>query len=303
MDAPFGRIVTAVITPFSETGDVDYAVFRELLNYLIDHGSDGVVVCGTTGESPTLSDDEKVQLFRVAVEESAGRAAIIAGTGSNDTARTVELSQRACDAGVDGLLVVTPYYNKPPREGLIRHFTAVSRASTVPVIVYNVPSRVVTNLDPELLAELGQLSNVVAVKQANPDLVETSELRALAPDLAIYAGNDDQLLPIMRLGGVGGICVASHVVGREMAQIAERYLAGDETGAQELDESLQDVYEVLNTLTTNPIPVKAAVRLLGFAVGGPRLPLVDASGMQLERIGSMLQRHGLMNGAEASLVR
>jgi 4-hydroxy-tetrahydrodipicolinate synthase len=215
----------------------------------------------------------------------------------------VELSQRACDAGVDGLLVVTPYYNKPPREGLIRHFTAVSRASTVPVIVYNVPSRVVTNLDPELLAELGQLSNVVAVKQANPDLVETSELRALAPDLAIYAGNDDQLLPIMRLGGVGGICVASHVVGREMAQIAERYLAGDETGAQELDESLQDVYEVLNTLTTNPIPVKAAVRLLGFAVGGPRLPLVDASGMQLERIGSMLQRHGLMNGAEASLVR
>lgn len=303
MEAPFGRIVTAAITPFSSTGDVDYTVFRELVDFLIARGSDGIVVCGTTGESPTLSDDEKVELYRVAVEEADGRAFIIAGTGSNDTAQTVKLSRRACEAGVDALLIVTPYYNKPPREGLIRHFTAVSRASSVPLIVYNVPGRVVTNLDPELLAELAQLPNVVAVKQANPDLVETSELRALAPDLAIYAGNDDQLLPIIRLGGVGGICVASHVIGNEMGQMVERFIAGDEVGAQEADDALQDVYEVLNTLTTNPIPVKAAVRLLGLAVGEPRLPLVDASGMQLEKIRAMLQRHGLLNGAEASLVR
>jgi 4-hydroxy-tetrahydrodipicolinate synthase len=293
MDAPFGTIVTAVVTPFAADGSVHLDEFRRILRHLVQNGSDGIVVTGTTGESPTLSDDEMAALWRTAVEEVGGQASVIAGTGSNNTAHAVELTRRAVELGVDGILTVTPYYNKPPREGLVRHFTAVARAAgDVPVVLYNIPGRCVVNLEPDLLAELARIDNVVAVKQANPDLVQAAELRSLAPDLALYAGDDTSLLPMLPYGAVGVISVASHVVGTEMRRVCELWQAGSEAEATELGTSLDDVYETL-MVTSNPIPVKAAMQLLGFEVGDPRLPLTPATSMQVERVRSMLERHGV----------
>jgi len=294
MYTEFGTIITAAITPFASSGEVDHEEFRRLLRYLVDHGSDGVVVAGTTGESPTLSDEEKLACLRTAIDEIGDRASVLAGTGTNDTQHTVALTRAAVEAGADGVLVVTPYYNKPPREGLLRHFAAAARAAgDTPVMLYNVPSRVVVDLEPELIAELAQIPNVVALKQAHPDLRELREIRALAPDLAIYAGDDTSLMPMLPEGIVGVVSVASHVIGESMARVVELWNAGDETGARELGGRLEDVYETLG-ITTNPIPVKAAMHLLGFDVGSPRLPLVEASGLQRERIRTMLERHELV---------
>ena len=294
MYTAFGTIVTAVITPFAADGSVDHDELRRILRHLEQTGSDGVVVAGTTGESPTLSDDEKVACFRTAVEEVGGRMAVLAGTGTNDTAHSVELTRRAVEAGVDGLLVVTPYYNRPPREGLIRHFTAVARAAgDTPVMLYNVPSRVVTVLEPDLIAELARIPNVVALKQAHPDLHDLKELRALAPDLAVYAGDDTSLLPMLPYGVLGVVSVASHVVGERMKQVVQLHREGREAEAHELGTRLEDVYETLG-ITTNPIPVRAAMSLLGFEVGAPRLPLVEATGLQRERIRAMLERIDLV---------
>lgn len=291
----FGTIVTAVITPFGADGTVDHDEFRRILRHLEANGSDGVVVAGTTGESPTLSDDEKLALFQTAVDEVGGRVAVIAGTGSNDTRHAVELTTRAATLGVDGFLVVSPYYNNPPREGLVKHFTAVARAAgDLPVMLYNVPARTVVNLAPDLIAELAQLPNVVALKQANPELRETSEVRSLAPDLAVYSGNDTTLLDMLPLGVVGVVGVASHLVGTQMRRVVDLWRDGDEQGARAQSEELSDVYDVINGLTTNPIPVRAAMAELGFAIGTARLPLVDATGMQRERIRAMLERNELV---------
>lgn len=276
MFTDFGRIITAAVTPFDTDGAVDEATFRRLLDHLADNGSDAVVVAGTTGESATLSDDEKVRLFEIAVEHLGGRIPVIAGTGGNDTQHTVHLTQRACAAGVDGVLVVTPYYNKPPRAGLVAHFTAVSRASSVPIILYNIPSRVVIDMAPDLIAELAQLENVVALKEANPDLERIARVRELAPDLTLYAGNDDLLYDTLRLGGVGGICVASHVVGPQMQEITRLWNAGDQDGARAEHERLLGLYDAL-AVTANPIPLKAALAEIGLPVGGLRLPLVEAT--------------------------
>jgi 4-hydroxy-tetrahydrodipicolinate synthase len=289
----FGTIITAAVTPFDASGEVDLEAFRALLRHLAVSGSDAVVVTGTTGESPTLHDDEKVLLWRTAVEELAGTIPVIAGTGSNDTMHSAELTRRACDAGVDGVLVVTPYYNKPPRDGLLRHFSTVARASSVPVILYNIPGRVVINLDPDLVAELARIDNVVALKQAQPNLDELRSIRKLAPDLAIYAGDDDAYLPMLLEGAVGVISVASHIIGPQMAQLAELVRCGDIESARTLGQSLDDVFETL-AITSNPIPIKAALNQLGISVGGLRLPLVEASGMQVERIRAMLARHELV---------
>lgn len=300
MYTEFGSIITAAVTPFYNDGRLNLEAFRELLDHLASSGSDSVVICGTTGEGPTLTDDEKFQLWRTAIDEVGGRIPVIAGTGTNDTHHSAELTRAACEIGVDGVLVVTPYYNKPPRDGLVRHFTHVSRSCSVPIILYNIPGRVVINLEPDLIAELAQLDNVVALKQANPDMSQTSDIVSRAPDLALYAGNDDSLLPFLSLGALGGICVASHVVGTTMQDIVERYKSGDEAGAAELDASIQDVYEIVNTLTTNPIPIKAAMNLMGFNTGPPRLPLVEASGIETERIRAMLERHGLLNSTSSA---
>jgi 4-hydroxy-tetrahydrodipicolinate synthase len=294
MYTDFGTIVTAVVTPFGADGSVDHDELRRILRHLEATGSDGVVIAGTTGEAPTLSDDEKLACIRTAVDELGGRVAVLAGTGSNDTSHSVHLTRLAIEAGADGVLVVAPYYNKPPREGLLKHFTAVAAAAgDAPVMLYNVPSRVVINLEPDLVAELATIPNVVALKQAHPELRELSEIRMLAPDLAVYAGDDTSLWPMLPHGVLGVVSVASHVVGAEMKQVVELYRDGRENEARELAAELEDVYETLG-ITTNPIPVKAAMALLGFEVGAPRLPLVDATGMQQERIRAMLERHELV---------
>jgi 4-hydroxy-tetrahydrodipicolinate synthase len=294
MYTDFGTIVTAVITPFTADGSVDHDELRSILRHLEANGSDGVVIAGTTGESPTLSDAEKLACLRTAIDEVGGRIAVLAGTGTNDTRHSIELTRAAAEAGADGVLVVAPYYNKPPREGLLRHFSAIAAAAgDTPVMLYNVPSRVVIELEPDLIAELAQIPNVVALKQAHPDMRALREIRTLAPELAVYAGDDVSLLPFLPEGAIGVVSVASHVVGTQMKQVVELWRDGREADARDLGTQLEDVYETLG-ITTNPIPVKAAMQLLGFEVGPPRLPLVEATSMESERIRAMLERHDLV---------
>ncbi len=287
----FGTILTAMVTPFDGAGAVDHVRLAELAEFLLAHGSDGLVVAGTTGESPTLADDEKLEMFRTVVAASDGRAPVVAGTGSNDTRHSVEFTRAAEACGVDAVLAVVPYYNKPPERGVLAHFRAIAAATNLPVIVYNIPGRCVINLSPEALAELAHTENIVAVKQANPDLIETDKLMQLC-DLAVYAGNDDMLCDVMTRGGAGGICVASHVVGPRMAEVARLCRAGAFEAAAAEDAALHGLYEAL-FVTANPIPVKAALNLLGHEVGGLRLPLVPATPKETEVVAAELRRLGL----------
>jgi 4-hydroxy-tetrahydrodipicolinate synthase len=277
-----GAILTAVVTPFDERLRVDEDAFARLLNHLIDHGSDGVVVAGTTGEAPTLTDDEQLRLIELAVGELRGRATVVAGAGSNETRHAVHLTERATELGADAVISVTPYYNKPNRRGLIRHFEEVARATDKPVVLYNIPSRTALDMPNDLLAELAQIEHIDAVKQANA--------ANLAPvdGLDLYAGNDDMLADVLDLGGSGGVLVASHVVGDEMRRIVD-----EPDRRRDVEASLHDVYEALS-VTTNPIPVKAALNLLGHDVGGLRLPLVEATGDEVAAIRAALDRHGLL---------
>ena len=292
MTDSLGTILTAMVTPFDAELAVDHDRLAALAEHLIAHGSDGLVVAGTTGESPTLTDDEKTAMFRTVVEAVGGRVPVVAGTGSNDTAHSVRLTRAAGRCGVDAVLVVTPYYNKPPERGLLAHFRAVAAATDLPLVVYNIPGRSVVNLSPEALAGLGEIDNIVAVKQANPDLDELRRLRELS-DLGIYAGNDDMLLDVLKMDGLGGICVASHVAGPQMAAIAQLVRAGDVAAAERLDESLRPLYRTL-FLTANPILVKEALNLLGHEVGGLRLPLVPATAEESAAVAAELRRLGLL---------
>ncbi len=289
-----GDILTAMVTAFHEDGRVNYEATAELAVYLADNGSDGLVVSGTTGESPTLTDDEKVELFHVVKDAVGGRATVIAGTGSNDTAHSVHLTERANEADVDGILAVTPYYNKPPRAGVIAHFQAIAGATDKPVILYNIPGRTALNIDPETLAELNEVDNIVAVKQANPDLEESRLLRSLC-DMGLYAGNDDMLYPLLDLGAWGGICVASHLAGPQMKKMVESYRAGNREEARSINESLAPLYRAL-FITANPIPVKAALNMIGLDVGGVRLPLVPATAAEEAQIREALAARALMGG-------
>jgi 4-hydroxy-tetrahydrodipicolinate synthase len=282
-----------MVTPFTADGSVDHDRLAALAEFLLAHGSDGLVVAGTTGESPTLSDDEKLAMFRTVVESAAGRAPVLAGTGSNDTAHSVRLTRAAESCGVDGVLAVVPYYNKPPERGVLAHFRAVAAATSLPVVVYNIPGRCVINVSPERLAELGRIENIVAVKQANPDLAETDRLLEMS-DLAVYAGNDDMLCDVMARGGAGGICVASHIVGPRMAEVARLCREGDLEAARAEDAALHGLYKAL-FVTANPIPVKAALNLLGHHVGGLRLPLVPATPQEEAVVAAELRRLGLID--------
>jgi 4-hydroxy-tetrahydrodipicolinate synthase len=282
-----GPILTAVVTPFDDDLQVDEQAFVDLLHHLAAHGSDGFVVCGTTGEASTLTDDEHLRVVGLAVAERPEGVSIIAGAGSNDTRHAVELTERATALGVDAVLSVTPYYNKPNRRGITRHYQEVARATDKPIILYNIPSRVVIDVPNDLLAELAQIEHVEYVKQANND--------NLAPvdGLGIYAGNDDTLLRALQIGGCGGICVASHLVGDEM-----RRMVDEPDRREEIDASLRDVYAVMG-VTTNPIPVKAALEMAGHPVGGLRLPLVEADEEERAQIRAVLERHGLLASAGA----
>ena len=292
-----GEILTAIATPFSADGSLELGRFRELARFLVENGSDGIVVAGTTGEAPTLSDEERLVLFAAAVEEVGDRATVIAGTGTYSTGHSVHLTEQAHALGVDGFLVVTPYYNKPPPRGIVEHFKAIAAVSDRPIIVYNIPSRVVINIEPETLAELGEISTVAAVKQANPDLAQARRILE-ETDLALYAGDDDLLLPFLELGGTGGVCVHTHIVGPQVQELVRRFRDGDLDGARALDEELRPAIELLRVVV-NPISIKAALNLLGHEVGGLRLPLVDASPEELAQVRSCLERLGLLAAAPA----
>ncbi len=292
-----GEVLTAAVTPFAEDGSVDLDRFQDLCAYLVDNGSDGVVVAGTTGESPTLADDERLELFSAAVEAIGDRATVVAGTGTYSTAHSVHLTRRAHDLGVDGFLVVTPYYNKPPPRGIVAHFQAIAAVSDKPVVVYNIPSRVVVNIEPETIAKLAEIATVTAVKQANPDLAQARRI-VEETGLALYAGDDNLILPFLELGGVGGICVHTHVFGPRVREMVRRFRGGDLEGARAIDRELEAAYEILR-VAVNPIGIKAALALTGRDVGGHRLPLVPASEEEKERIRAALERAGMLVGARA----
>jgi 4-hydroxy-tetrahydrodipicolinate synthase len=292
-----GEVLTAVVTPFRSDGAVDLDAFKRLCAHLIDTGSDGVVVAGTTGEAPTLTDDERLSLFAAAVESVGDRATVVAGTGTYSTAHSVHLTERAHELGVDAFLVVTPYYNKPPARGIVAHFRAIAEATDRPVVVYNIPQRVVVNIEPETLAELAEIPNVTAVKQATSDPGQARRILA-ETDLALYAGNDELLLPFLELGGVGGVLVYTHVVGRQVRELVTRFRQGDLEGARAIEADLRPVIEAL-AVATNPIPVKAALAMLGHDAGGLRLPLVEATDEEKAVVREALEHAGVLAVARA----
>ena len=294
-EAVLGEVLTAVVTPFGRDGAVDFERFRELAQHLVESGSDGLVVAGTTGESPNLTDDERLELFRVAVDALRGRGTVVAGTGTYSTAHSVHLTREAHELGVDGFLVVTPYYNKPPARGIVEHFRAIADASDRPIVVYNIPARVVINIEPETIVELAGIPTVRAVKQANDDLVQARRIVA-ETDLDLYAGDDNILFPFLELGAVGGICVHSHVVGTRVKAMVRAVREGDVEAARQIDEELEPVYELLQ-VQTNPIAIKAALNLLGHDVGGLRLPLVEADEGEVARVRDCLERLGVLTPA------
>jgi 4-hydroxy-tetrahydrodipicolinate synthase len=280
-------ILTAMATPFDESGAVDTDGARRLAVHLLEHGSHGLVVAGTTGECPTLTDEEEIVLLRAVRAEVGDDVLLVCGTGTNDTRHSSELTKRAADAGADASLVVAPYYNKPNRAGLKGHFEAVAEAvPELPMIMYNIPSRVVINMPPDLLAELATVDNIVGVKQANDDELGPIE------GLAVLAGNDNTFLRVLQFGGAGGITVASHVVGEQMRQMWDAAQGGDLDRAAAIDAELTPVYEGLS-VTTNPIPVKTALAMLGLAPERMRLPLVAADAEQRAAVKAALEGIGL----------
>jgi len=294
-----GSVITAMVTPFRADGAVDLEHFGELAAFLVENGSDGLVVSGTTGESPTLTDEEKLDLFRTAVETVGGRAAVIAGTGTNDTGHSVHLTREATKLGVDAILVVTPYYNKPPQRAIVRHFEEIAGATDLPVIAYNVPSRVVVDIESTTIARLAEIENVVAVKQAHDDL---EEARFIAEEtrLDLYSGDDPVTFDFLGLGGVGVVSVTAHLWGPQIAEMISRHRGGDIDGARALHEGQQPSYDLLR-IQTNPIPIKAALNLTGHEVGGHRLPMVDATEDELTQIRSCLERSGLLAPATSGV--
>jgi 4-hydroxy-tetrahydrodipicolinate synthase len=287
-----GEVLTAIVTPFRRDGTVDFERFRELAQHLVESGSDGIVVAGTTGESPTLTDDERLELFRVAVDTLSGQATVVAGTGTYSTAHSVHLTREAHELGVDGFLVVTPYYNKPPARGIVEHFRAIADVSDRPIIAYNIPGRVVINIEPETIIELAGIPTVTAVKQANDDLVQARRIVA-ETDLDLYAGDDNLIFPFLGLGGIGGVCVHTHVVGPRVKEMVRSFRDGDVETARRIHEDLEPAYELLK-VQTNPIAIKAALNLVGHDVGGLRLPLVHADEGEGARIRDCLERLGVL---------
>lgn len=273
----FGRVLTAMITPFCEDGSLNYAVAEQLAVYLVEHGTDTLVVCGTTGESPTLTWDEEYQLFQVIQKAVAGRAKVIAGTGSNSTREAIAATQKADKIGLDGTLQVVPYYNKPPQEGLYHHFKAIAEsAPDLPVILYNVPGRTGQNLQPDTVARLSEVPNIVAIKEAGGNLDQVTHLRRLLPsEFAIYSGDDSLTLPMLAVGAQGVVSVASHLVGDQLQQMIQQFEAGQVQPASAIHLKLFPLFKALFA-TTNPIPVKAALKLQGWDVGPTRPPLSEA---------------------------
>jgi 4-hydroxy-tetrahydrodipicolinate synthase len=287
MAVNLGAILTAMVTPFDADGHVDEEAAVRVMHHLVEHGSDGLVMCGTTGEASTMTDEEHLGVIALAVEEMKGRCTVVAGVGSNDTRHAVHLTERATELGADALLSVNPYYNRPNRRGIVRHYEEINRATNLPILLYNIPQRTGSDLPNDLLAELAQLDNIYGVKQANPDNL------AKVDGLRIYAGNDDLLADVLDLGEPGGVLVASHLFGTEM-----RRMVDEPEHRREINDSLQDAYRDL-AIAPMATTVKAALNLLGIRVGAPRLPYVELDEQETVTVTALLERHGLLAAARA----
>lgn len=290
-----GRLITAMVTPFNDDMSVNYDEAAKLAEYVVGTGSDGVLVAGTTGESPTLTDEEKLELFRVVKEAVGDRAKVIAGTGNYCTRESIELTRQAEEIGVDAVLLVCPYYNRPSQEGLYRHFRAVAEATSLPVILYNIPSRTGRNIEPETVLRLANdVPNIVGIKEASGDMKQVAKICAEAPDrFAVWSGNDEDTIHILALGGVGVISVASHIVGSDLKRMIEAFISGDVVTAREIHLNLMPFIRALFPPTSsNPSPIKAALNMIGFKVGEPRLPLVGVTEKEKEELRRQLIRLG-----------
>lgn len=293
--ADFGRVLTAMVTPFDKDGSLNLVQAKKLARYLVENGSDGLVVAGTTGESPTLTKEEKIALFEAVVEEVGGKATVIAGTGSYSTADSIALTRAAEKAGADGVMLVAPYYNKPSQEGLYRHFRAVAENTSLPVMLYNIPGRTAVNILPATVARLAKdVPNIKAIKEASGSLDQVSELRRILPDdFAIYSGDDALTLPVLAVGGKGVVSVVAHIAGKRLQEMINAYASGNVTLAAKIHKELFPLIKGM-FITTNPVPVKAALNLLGMNVGVPRLPLVEATAEEKEKLSQLLRDAGLL---------
>ena len=290
--APFGRLLTAMVTPFNEAGEVDYAQAQRLARALLDSGSDGVIVSGTTGEAPTLTHEEKLGLFEAVKEAVAGDGAVIAGTGTYNTRESVETSREAETIGVDGLLLTVPYYNKPTQEGIYRHFEAIAAAVELPCILYNIPGRTSVNMLPETLVRASTVPNIVGVKEASGILENMARvIEEAGPDFRLWSGDDAVTLPLLAVGGYGVICTCSNIIGRQMRGLIDAFVAGRTAEAAATHRRLLPLMNALMTVATNPIPIKHAMNKSGFNVGGLRLPLWDLDDAQSSRLMSEVSKH------------
>ncbi|PRX33594.1 dihydrodipicolinate synthase [Orenia metallireducens] len=291
----FGEVLTAMVTPFNEDLTINYEKAIDLANYLVDNGSDGLVVLGTTGEVPTLSGEEKIKLLEVIVESVGNKAQIIAGTGSYSTQASIDFTKKAEEIGVDGVMLVTPYYNKPPQEGLYKHFKMVAGETDLPVMLYNVPGRTSRNIEPETIAKLAEIDNIVAVKEASGNLDQAIKIRSLTDDsFKIYSGDDSLTLPILSIGGEGVVSVASHLVGNELKAMIADFKAGKIKEAAQQNARLNKLFSTM-FISTNPIPVKVALNLVGKEVGGLRPPLVGLNDDLEKRLKSVLAEYNLLD--------
>ncbi len=286
-----GRLLTAMVTPFDSEGQVDYALAKRLALALLDSGSEGVVVAGTTGEAPTLSHDEKLQLYTEVKSAVAGRGAVVAGVGTYNTAETVELSREAERTGVDGLLLTTPYYSKPPQEGIFRHFEAIATAVSIPCVIYNIPGRTGINVAADTQLRIAQIPNIVGVKEASGDLDQIARLIEEAPEYRVWSGDDQMTLPILSLGGYGCICVVSHLVGLQMRDLIQAHVNGRVDEAARIHRRLLPLMKTLMTAAGNPVPVKYALNQIGFPAGGFRLPLVEPDALAAQKVMAEVRRH------------
>ena len=290
----FGRIMTAMVTPFDQNLNVDLGLAKKLARHLVNLGNDGLVVSGTTGESPTINKQEKLDLFKAVVEEVGGQATVIAGTGSYDTAESIALTKEAEKLGVDGVMLVVPYYNKPSQEGLYRHFKAIAESTSLPVMLYNIPGRSAVNMTPDTVARLAQVDNIVAIKEAAGSMDQVAELKRVLPaDFAVYSGDDSMTLPMLSVGGKGIVSVAGHIIADKIKEMINAYVSGNITLAAQMHLNLFPVFKGM-FITSNPTPAKTALNMMGVKVGGVRLPLVDATEQEKDTIKKLLKEHGLL---------
>jgi 4-hydroxy-tetrahydrodipicolinate synthase len=294
LNKTFGRLLTAMVTPFTSESKVNFQAAAELATHLVNNGSDGLVVAGTTGESPTLTKEEKFELFKTIKEAVGSEIPVIAGTGSYSTEESIIQSQMAEKAGVDGLLLVVPYYNKPTQEGMYQHFEAIARNTSLPIMLYNIPSRTGKNMTPETVVRLSEINNIIAIKESTGDFSQLTELKSgLKNDFLIYSGDDALLLPMMALGAYGVVSVVSHLVGKQIKEMIDAFIDGDHNKALELHLKLSPLFKTM-FITTNPIPIKTALALQGHQVGGFRLPLCKASDEEVSIIKNMLHKYDLL---------